>query len=128
MVIRADFLSLKVILRVLSCCEALAAVNSLTFGGLEGHLAFLATVCANCGEHFSRSLGCVLSCGTAILASLGLVLESLGCIEFLLTGGEHEIVSAIFALQCLVLVHGFSLPHLKWYKNFARDGFQPTPL
>ena len=128
MVIRADFLSLKVILRVLVCGEALAAVNSLTFGGLEGHLAFLATVCANCREHFSCALSCVLSCGTAVLASLGLVLESLGCIEFLLTCGEHEIIATIFALQCLVLVHGFSLPHLKWYKNFARDGFQPTPL
>ena len=111
------FLLLKANLRVLVCGEALAAVNGLTFGGLEGHLAFLATVCANCREHFSCALSCVLSCGTAVLASLGLVLESLGCIEFLLTCGEHEIIATIFALQCLVLVHGFSLPHLKWYKN-----------
>ena len=88
-----------------SCGVALAAVYSLAFGRIEGHLAFLAAVCAYGIEHLSRSLGAVLSCITACLASLGLVLEALLSIEFLLTGGEHEIVAAIFALQCLVLVH-----------------------
>ena len=108
---------LKANLCVLVRCEALAAVNGLTFGGLEGHLAFLTASRTYCREHFSCALNSILSCSTAVLASLGLVLESLGCIEFLLTCGEHEIIATIFALQCLVLVHGFSLPHLKWYKN-----------
>ena len=89
------------------CCEALAAVNRFAFGRLEGHLAFLTALRANSCEHFSRTSLRVLLCGTAVLTSGGLVFESSGCVEFLLTGGEHEIVATIFALQCLVLVHGF---------------------
>ena len=104
----SSFFWLKENLCVSHLSKALAAVDSLAVGGLEGHLAFLATVRTDGGEHFSGSLLRVLSCGTAILASLGLVLKALRCVELLLTGGEHEIVSAIFALQCLVLVHGFS--------------------
>ena len=97
------------------CCEALAAVNRLTFGGLEGNLAILTALYTNSCEHFSRALLCILSCGTAVLASGGLILKASGCIEFLLTSGEHEIVATFFALQCLVLVHGFFLPHLNGF-------------
>ena len=76
-------------------------------------LAITTALYANSREHFSCTLLRVLLCDTAFLTSGGLVLESSGCIEFLLTCGEHEIVATIFALQCLVLVHGFSLPHFK---------------
>lgn len=87
------------------CCEAFAAVNSLTLGGLEGHLALLAALYADCIKHFSSTSLRILSCGAALFASLGLVLKSLGCVEFLLTCCEHELIATIFALQCLVLVH-----------------------
>jgi len=103
----SSFFKLMENLSVSLFSKALAAVDSLAFGRIEGHLALLATVRTDSGEHFSRSLLRVLSCGTALLASLGLVFKALRSIEFLLTGGEHEIVAAIFALQCLVLVHGF---------------------
>lgn len=92
--------------------EALAAVHSFAFGGLEGHLAFLTAISTNSAEHFSRASLCILSCVAAFFASLGFVFESLCCVEFLLTCGEHEIIATVFALQCLVLVHVFFLPHL----------------
>jgi hypothetical protein len=93
--------------------KALAAIYSLTLGGVERNLAFLTAVCTNSREHLSCALCTVLAGITACLASLGLVLEALLCIEFLLTGGEHEIVAAILALECLVLVH-VSYLALKW--------------
>ena len=125
-----SFFQLKVLLLLgcSLCCEALAAVNRLTLGGLEGHLAILTALYANSCEHFSRTLLRVLSRDTAILTSGGLVLEASRCIEFLLTCGEHEIIATFSALQCLVLVHGFFLPHLNVYKYLPLDGFQPTPL
>ena len=86
-------------------CEACAAVNRLSFGGLEGHLALTTAFYANSREHFSCTLLRILSRCTAVLASGRLILKALGCIEFLLTGSEHEIVATIFALQCLVLEH-----------------------
>ena len=61
-------------------------------------------------------------------ASLRLVLKSFFCIEFLLTGREHKFLTAIFAYQCLVLIHVFYLVS-SWFNNFfAPDGFKPTPL
>ena len=43
---------------------------------------------------------------TARLAAGGLVLESLFGVEFLLTSGENELSTTIFANQRLVFVHG----------------------
>ena len=95
-------------LRVSLRRKAFAAVNSLAFGRFEGHLALLAALSADGRKHFSRTLLPILSCSTALFASLGLVFKAFGCVEFLLTGGEHEILATIFALQCLVLEHTFS--------------------
>ena len=108
-------------------CEALAAVNSLAFGRIEGHSRFLTALSADRGEHLADALGGVLSGITAFLASLGLVLEALLRVELLLTGREHEVVAAILAFQRFVLKH-FPLPF--WIKkiNLPPDGFQPTPL
>ena len=108
-------------------CKALAAVDSLTLSRIERNLAFLAAISANCIEHLSCTLCTVLASITARLASLGLVLEALLCIELLLTGSEHEVLTAILAFQRLVLKH-FPLPF--WIKkiNLPPDGFQPTPL
>lgn len=102
----------KLLLCCFFCSKALAAVNSLTFGGLEGNLAFLTALYANSREHLSCALLCVLFCGTAVLTSCRLVLKAVRCIEFLLTCCEHEIIATFFALQCLVLVHVFLFPRL----------------
>ena len=112
-----------------SGCEALAAVYSLALGRIEGNLAFLTAVSTDGGEHLARTLRTVLASITACLATLGLVLEALLSVEFLLTGGEHEIVAAILALQCLVLIHVF---YLTWYffapRRIPTDAFDNNAL
>ena len=64
------------------------------------------------GEEFSLALGraAVLSQIPASSASLRLVLESLFGVEFLLTGGENELSTTVFAYQRLVFVHGLEPP------------------
>ena len=84
---------------------AFAAVNRSVVGGLEGNTSFLAALVTSGGEEFLLGLASVLALIAACLASLGLVLEALFCIEFLFTGSENEIVSAVLALQCDVLIH-----------------------
>ena len=108
-------------------CVALAAVYRLAIGRIEGNLALLTAISANSVKHLSATTSRVLSDVAACLASLGLVLEALLCIELLLTGSEHEVVAAILAFQRFVLKH-FPLPF--WIKkiNLPPDGFQPTPL
>ena len=98
-----------------SLSEALTAEDIFSFRGLEGHLTLSAAILAYCGEHLSCTLLCIFLCGTALLASRGLVLESSLRVELLLTCGEHEIIAAISALQSLVLVHGLSLPHVFYF-------------
>jgi hypothetical protein len=84
---------------------AFAAVYRSVVRGLEGNLCFLATLCTSGCKEFSGSLACVLSCVTAGFASLGLVLETAFCIEFLFTCGENEFCAAILTNQSLVFVH-----------------------
>ena len=84
---------------------AVAAINGSVIAGLEGNLSFFATTSASCREEFSCGLSSVLLSGTASLASLGFVLETFFSIEFLFTCCEYEFSSAIFAYQCLVLIH-----------------------
>ena len=59
-------LKVALFLGCFSCCEALAAVNSLTLGGLEGNLAVLTALYANCCKHLSCTLLRILSCGAAL--------------------------------------------------------------
>ena len=84
-------------LLLLHSCEALAAVYGSVAGGLERNLCFLAALSAHGGVHLSLCSGSVLSCVTASLASLGLVLEAFFSIELLLTCSENEFLSAILA-------------------------------
>ena len=88
---------------------ALAAVNRSVVGRLERNFRFLAALSASRGEELFLGLSGVLSGIAARLAALRLVLETALSVEFLLTGGENEFLSAIFAFQCLVFVHGFFL-------------------
>ena len=77
--------------------EALAAENGTVGLGLEGNLCFAAAASAGSSEELTGAAGCILAGITALLASLGLVLEAALSIESLLTGGEHELIAAIFA-------------------------------
>jgi hypothetical protein len=92
-------------LRVSLFCEAVAAVYRSVVRGLEGNLSFAAAFSANCGEHFSGSLGSLFSCVSASLAALGFVLEAAFSVEFLFACGKNEFVAAIFAGESLVFVH-----------------------
>ena len=77
--------------------EALAAENGTVGLGLEGHLSLAAAAGAGSGEELTGATGGVLASVTAGLAALGLVLEAALCVELLLTGGEHELLAALFA-------------------------------
>ena len=76
-------------------CEALAAVNRSVLAGLERNASLAAAACTYGSEHFLGGL--VLSGIAAVLASLGLVLESLFCVELLLACCEYELVTAVLA-------------------------------
>ena len=77
--------------------EALAAVNGTVRLGLERNLSLATARGANSGEILAGTAGSVLASITAGLAALGLVLETALSVELLLTGGEHELVTALFA-------------------------------
>ena len=84
--------------------ETLAAIYRSVITRLERNDSFLSAACAYSCEHFSVSR-CVLLCISALLAALRLVCEALFRIEFLLTGGEYEFISAVLAYKRLVCVH-----------------------
>jgi len=77
--------------------EALAAINGTVRLGLEGNLRLAAAGSANSGEVLAGAAGGVLASITAGLAALGLILEATLSVELLLTGGEHELLAALFA-------------------------------
>ena len=77
--------------------EALAAVDGAIGLGLEGNLCLAAACCADSGKELTGTTGSVLASVTAGLAALGLILEATLCVEFLLTGGENELFTTLFA-------------------------------
>ena len=77
--------------------KALAAEHGTVGLGLEGNLSLAAATCAGSGEELTGAAGSVLASITASLAALALVLYAPLCLELLLTGGEHELVAALFA-------------------------------
>ena len=77
--------------------EALAAVHRTVRLGLEGNLGLAAASSANSSEILAGAAGGVLASITAGLAALRLVLEAALSVELLLTGGEHELLAALFA-------------------------------
>jgi hypothetical protein len=78
-------------------CKALAAVHRTVGLGLKGNTSFLAAGGAGSGEELSGATDSVLASVTAGLAALGLILEASLSVEFLLAGGEYELVAALFA-------------------------------
>ena len=77
--------------------KALAAVNRAIRLGFEGNLCLAAACCAGRSEELAGTTGCVLACVAAGLAALGLILEAALCVKFLLTCGEHELLTTFFA-------------------------------
>ena len=77
--------------------KALAAVNGAIGLGLKRNLCLTAASGAGSGKELTRTAGSILAGITASLAALGLVLEAALCIELLLTGGENELVTTLFA-------------------------------
>ena len=77
--------------------EALAAEHRTVGLGLEGNLGLAAAAGAGGGEELTGATGSVLASIAAGLAALGLILEATLSVELLLTGGENELVAALFA-------------------------------
>ena len=89
--------------------EALAAEHGTIGLGLEGNLSLATATSAGSGEELTGTTGSILAGITAVLATLGLILEATLSVESLLTSGEHELIAALFANQILIFVHCFYL-------------------
>ena len=98
-------LNVKLLLVRLDLGEAIAAVDRTVRLGLKRHASLAAAGGAGSREVLTGAASGVLARVTAGLAALGLVLEAALRIKLLLTGGENELVAALFAYQSLVLVH-----------------------
>lgn len=75
---------------------------------LERYFSFIAACCACCCKQLSRltvSVAALLAGCAALRATRRFVLKALGGIEFLLTGGEHELIAAVTASHGFVLIH-----------------------
>lgn len=90
-------LSVGLLLLALHFGEALAAINRTILTGLERNFRFSAAGGTGCGVHLFLGLQLVFAGITALFAALGLVDEATLRIEFLLTGGEDELFSTLFA-------------------------------
>ena len=94
---------------LLHLSEALAAVDRTIALGFERNLSLAAAGSAGSSEVLAGTAGSILASVTASLAALGLILEAALSVEFLLTSGENELVTALFAHQSLIFVHVFAL-------------------
>jgi hypothetical protein len=77
--------------------EAIAAVNGTISLRLKGNLSLATAICASSGKILSGTTSGILAGITAGLAALGFILETTLCVEFLLTGSKHKLVTAFFA-------------------------------
>lgn len=77
--------------------KAIAAIHRTVRFGLKRHLGLAAASSTNSGEILTGTAGSVLAGVTAGLAALRLILEAALSIEFLLTGGENELLTTLFA-------------------------------
>lgn len=96
---------ITVLLSVLSCFEALAAVNGSVAAGLERELSLAAALRADSDKVLTLASLSVLSLVAASLAALRLVLEALFSIELLLASRKDEFLSAISACEGYVLIN-----------------------
>ena len=81
-----------------SVCKAIAAVDGTVAAGLERDLAGSAALGADRIIHGALGTGGnALTGSTAGSAALGLIFEAALRVEFLLAGGENELLAAILA-------------------------------
>ena len=87
--------------------EAIAAVNRFVAARFKRNFAHAAAICADSVVHHALlvAAGVLLARGTAILAALRFVGKAFFRVEFLLAGGEGEVLSAIFADHDFVVKH-----------------------
>jgi hypothetical protein len=88
--------------------EAVAAVNGTIAARFKGNLAGTSAICADGVKHHSLLApagGILLARSTAIFAALRFVGKPFFREEFLLAGGEGEVLSAIFADDVFVAKH-----------------------
>lgn len=81
------------------------AKNRTVVVRLKRHLCFASAFGADSRIKPSFGSACLFACHAACFTCFGLVCESFFCIKFLLTGGEHKFLTAVFAYKCLVFVH-----------------------
>ena len=77
--------------------EALAAIHGTVGLGLKRNLCLAAATGTDSSEELTGTTSSVLACIAACFAALGLILEAALCIKFLLTSGENELITALFA-------------------------------
>ena len=77
--------------------KTLAAVHRTVRLRLEGNLGLAAAGSTSSGKILTGATGSSLAGIAAGLAALRLILEAALSIELLLTGGEHELLAALFA-------------------------------
>ena len=99
------FCSVGAVLRVSLCREAIAAIDRTLGFGLEGHFRLLAAVGTGSSKVLTGAAGGRFAAITAGLAALRLILKAALGVEFLLTGGEREILIAFLTLHRSVFVH-----------------------
>ena len=87
--------------------EALAAIDRTVALGNERNGSRFATLGADGLVLLAGGGGTgVLAGVAALLAAGGLVLEAFFSVEFLLTGGEHELGATVATRERFVLIHG----------------------
>ena len=96
-------------LQDLPLTETFAAVDGAIVAGLERNLAGLTAGGANSVVHLTAGAAGLLASVAACLAAQGLIGETLLRVKFLFTGGEDELLTAVFADECLVVVHEIPL-------------------
>ena len=89
--------------------EALTAIYRAIGLGLKRNLCLTAAAGTGGGKILPRTTSRSFASVTAGLAALRLILEATLRIKLLLTGGEHELLAALFAYKRLVFVHDITL-------------------
>lgn len=97
--------------------EAIAAIDRTIAARFERNLARFAALCTDRIVHraVSAAGGVAFTRVAAGPAALRLVCKALFGVEFLLAGSEGELLTAIFASQDLVVVHGIPLSFITNY-------------
>ena len=121
---------ITVLLSRASCFEALAAIYGSVAGRLESKLRLAAALATCSDEVLALASFSILFLVAASLAALGLILETLFCVESLFISGENEFNTAVLTSESFVVVH-LNTPNLKSVSALLRstnDNYISTDL